>query len=98
MTNSEIKQYQETLDKFYLAEKSKIEYAQSRWQDEHEYENPEEYKKYLKDIGKKHNLNITRISLSYRDYSVKITIKFNDKVSGHIDIYETMVETSITKK
>lgn len=67
-----------------------------RWEDECDYEDPQEYKNVIAEKAEQYNLVIKSIKLSYRDLSIKIKFKFDDSI-GHVDILKTQNKIYIKK-
>ena len=78
----------EKLRIFYDHEKLWLENLQIRWEDEYNYEDPEDYKKVIIEKAKNYDLTVKKVKLSYRDLSIKITFQFPNQI-GHIDILKT---------
>jgi len=93
VTKEELNFYQAKVNNFYLSEKKHLDYAQARWIDEWQYEDPEDYRNLIRNKAKKYNLEISRITLSKTDFSIKIFIKFTKEVKGIIEIYTEQVIT-----
>ncbi len=86
----------ERVRKFYDHEKVFLEHLQMRWEDECDYEDPQDYKNAIIERADLYNLEVKNIKLSYRDMSIRIEFKFDNSV-GHVDILKTQNKIYIKK-
>ena len=86
----------ERVRKFYDHEKVFLEHLQMRWEDECNYEEPQDYKNAIIERADLYNLEVKKIILSYRDLSIRIEFKFEDSI-GHVDILKTQNKIYIKK-
>lgn len=79
----------EEVKKFYEAEEELLNYLQSRWMDESEYENPQDYKDVIKERAKKYNLNVSNVFLDRHNLGIQISIKNKQNYVAFIKILKT---------
>lgn len=79
---------------FFQKEKNWLGYLQVRFEDEWKYEEPEEFKNAIKLKAQKYGLNVVKVKMNFNNFSIKITIEFDDKKKGYIDILKTKFKIS----
>lgn len=60
-----------------------------RWENEYRYEDPEDYKKVIREKALKYNLNVGKISLSERTQNITVEFPHNERVSVVVKILKT---------
>lgn len=93
--NNTLDDCEKKLLKYWKSQKNYLEELRERWQDEHDYEDTKTYETAIIESAKKKNIEVVGVKLSKDDYSLKITIKLNEKYIGHIDISRIISKTYI---